>query len=214
MTITPQQFHESEGVDDWRVLWQFACTHFETGSFAKGLELVNAIGELAEAVNHHPDVDLRYPGVTVRLTSHDVGSLSQRDVDLARKISNVARDLEITADPGAVRMPQVTIDAMDIDAVRPFWQAVLGYVDRGPEDLEDPMGHGPPIWFQEMDASRPERNRIHIDVPVAPDQARARVEAAIAAGGRLVTDAHAPAWWVVADPEGNEACIATWQGRE
>jgi 4a-hydroxytetrahydrobiopterin dehydratase len=65
-----------------------------------------------------------------------------------------------------------------------------------------------------MDAPRPQRNRMHIDVWVPHDQAEARVAAAIAAGGRLVTDAHAPMWWVLADPEGNEADVATWMSRD
>jgi hypothetical protein len=58
------------------------------------------------------------------------------------------------------------------------------------------------------------RNRIHIDVWVPHDQAEARIAAAIAAGGHLVTDQYVPAWWVLADAEGNEACVATWMGRD
>ena len=65
-----------------------------------------------------------------------------------------------------------------------------------------------------MDAPRPQRNRIHVDVWVPHDQAEARVAAALAAGGRLVSDTHAPAWWALADTEGNEADVATWQGRD
>jgi 4a-hydroxytetrahydrobiopterin dehydratase len=98
----------------------------------------------------------------------------------------------------------------------PFWRAVLGYRDRGdsPEDLIDPHGRGPSFWFQQMDAPRPQRNRIHIDVWVPHDQAEARIAAALAAGGHLVTDEHAPAWWVLADAEGNEACVAPWMSRD
>jgi 4a-hydroxytetrahydrobiopterin dehydratase len=70
------------------------------------------------------------------------------------------------------------------------------------------------VWFQQMDAPRPQRNRIHIDVSVPHDQAQARLEAALAAGGRLLSNAAAPAFWVLADPEGNEACITTWQARD
>jgi 4a-hydroxytetrahydrobiopterin dehydratase len=64
-----------------------------------------------------------------------------------------------------------------------------------------------------MDAQDPERNRMHIDVWVPPDQAQARIAAAIAAGGRLVTDEYAPAWWTLADPEGNLADVATMMSR-
>ena len=98
---------------------------------------------------------------------------------------------------------------MDIDAVRPFWEAVLGYrpLQRrpgGPVNLVDPARLGPAVWFQQMDEPRPDRNRIHVDVTVAHDVAAARVEAALAAGGVLVSDADARSWWVLADVEGNE----------
>jgi 4a-hydroxytetrahydrobiopterin dehydratase len=212
--ITAQQFHESEGVEDWRVVFAGACAHFQSGSFDKGTNLVAAIRDLAEAANHHPDVDLRYSGVTVRLISHDVQGLSRRDADLARKISAAAGELGITADPSAVQTVQLAIDALVCADVMPFWRAVLGYKELGDEDLVDPRGSGPSIWFQDMDAPRPQRNRIHVDVSVPHDQADDRVAAALAAGGRMVNDKHAPAWWTLADAEGNEVDVATWRGRD
>jgi 4a-hydroxytetrahydrobiopterin dehydratase len=212
--ITPLQFHETVGVEDWRVLFEGACAHFRTGSFAAGVALVDAIAGLADAANHHPDVDLRYEGVTVRLRTHDIDGLSERDVELAQQISAVARDLDVPADPAAVQTVQVAIDALVGTEVMPFWRALLGYQQEGPEDLVDPHGRGPSFWFQEMDSPRPQRNRIHVDVSVPHDQAEARVAAAIAAGGHLVTDQHAPAWWTLTDAEGNEADVATWLGRD
>jgi 4a-hydroxytetrahydrobiopterin dehydratase len=98
--ISPQEFLEADGVDDWRVVSGVACAYFRTGSFRAGVALVDAIGVLADAANHHPDVDLRYPSVVVWLSTHDVGGLSSRDVELARQISAAARDLGVTADPG------------------------------------------------------------------------------------------------------------------
>jgi 4a-hydroxytetrahydrobiopterin dehydratase len=212
--ITPREFHQADGVDDWRVVFGGACTHFRTGSFRVGVALINAIGDLADVANHHPDVDLRYPGVTVRLVTHEVGGLSLRDIELARQISAAARDLGVTADPSAVQTVQVAIDALDRDRVMPFWRAVLDYKAVGDEDLDDPHGSGPSFWFQEVDAAQPERNRFHIDVSVPHDQGEARVAAAVAVGGRLVSDENAPAWWTLADADGNEADVTTWQGRE
>ncbi len=212
--ITPGQFHEAAGVEDWRVLVSAACAHFRTRSFAEGVALVDAIGLLAEDANHHPDVDLRYRGVTVRLRTHAVDGLSECDVALARQISAAARELGIGADPAAVQDVGVTIDALVAPTVMPFWQALLGYRQEGAEDLVDPRRRAPGIWFQQMDAPRPRRNRIHLDVAVPHDQAEARVAAAIAAGGRLVTGRFAPAWWVLADAEGNEACVTTWMERD
>lgn len=101
--VSPQKFHESEGVEDWRASPSGAVTYFVTGSFAKGVELVNAIGRLADAANHHPDVDLRYPGVRVAMVTHEIGGLSDRDVALARQISVSARELGISADPSSLR---------------------------------------------------------------------------------------------------------------
>ena len=212
-SISPQQFHDSEGVDDWRVLAWGVSSHFRTGSFETGVRLVSAIGALADAANHHPDVDLRYGGLTVRLVSHDVGGLSARDVHLARQISKAARDLDVPADPWAVQDFGLAIDAHVSAEVMPFWRAVLGYDPMGEEDLVDPHGRWPGLWFQDMEPPRTERNRIHVDLFVPHDEAEARVEAAVAAGGRIVYDARAPMWWTLADPEGNEVDIATWQGR-
>src|SRR6266508_2028801 len=216
--ITARQFHQADGVTDWRVLGEGACAYFRTGSFAAGARLVHAISRLAGLDDHHPDVDLRWGGVTVRLITigHDYYGLSERDVELARQISVVARELGVPADPSAVQTVQVTIDALIGAEVLPFWRAVLGYTDRcdSPEDLIDPHGRGASFWFQRMDAPRPQRNRIHIDVWVPHDQAETRIAAAIAAGGRLVTDEHAPSWWTLADAEGNEVDVATTMSRD
>src|SRR5581483_6298934 len=125
--VTAAQFHESDGVEDWRVLFEGACAHFRTGSFATGVALVEAIGRLADAADHHPDVDLRYPGVTVRLTTHEIHGLSERDVALARQISAAARDLGVSADPHAVQTVQLAVNMRVSDDVMPFWRAVLGY---------------------------------------------------------------------------------------
>ena len=211
--ITPRQFHDAAGVEDWRVLFEGASAYFGTGSFATGVALVDVIGRLADAANHHPDVDLRYTGVTVRLITHSVGGLSERDVALAQQISTAASDLGVPADPTAVQTVQVSIDALVGPDVMPFWRAVLGYREMGDEDLVDPRGRGPSFWFQEMDSPRPQRNRIHIDVSVPHDQAEVRVAAAIAAGGHVVSDEHAPQWWALADSEGNEVDVATMIGR-
>jgi 4a-hydroxytetrahydrobiopterin dehydratase len=217
--ISMRQFHEAAGVEDWRIVGEGACAFFRTGSFAAGARLVQAIGELPGLDDHQPDVDLRWDGVTVRLitVTDDWYGPSERDVELARRISAVARGLGVPADPTVVQTVMLTIDALVSRDVMPFWRAVLGYeerVDSPDEDLVDPHGRGPSIWFQQMDAPRPQRNRVHLDVWVPHDQAEARVAAALAAGGRLVSDEHAPSWWTLADAEGNEVDLATWMSRD
>ncbi|MGZ5350523.1 MAG: VOC family protein [Actinomycetota bacterium] len=209
-TISPLRFHEF----DWRVVREDACGRFRTGSFAAGVALVDAIGRLADAADHHPDVDLRWDSVTVRLTT-DRGrqGMTEREVSLARQITAAARELGIPADPTSLQIVQIAIDALVIPDVLPFWRAVLGYRQVDDADLIDPHVQGPPVWFQQMDAPRPQRNRIHIDLYVPHDQAEARVAAAIAAGGHVVSDENAPEWWTLADAEGNEVDVAPWPDR-
>lgn len=143
--------------------------------------------------------------------------VSSRDVELARRISSAAQQLGLTAEPAEVQDVVVTIDALDISKVLPFWRAVLGYGDRDGGPVEELNDRHPPqarVDFQQMDAPRPQRNRIHLDVWVPHNQAEARVAAAVAAGGRVVSDEMAPSWWTLADPEGNEVDVATWIGTD
>ena len=112
--IIGRQFLESAGVEDWRVIWGggWSGAHFRTGSFGMGVALVAAIGDLAAAAGHHPDIDLRPAGVTVRLLTGKVAGLSRHDVELARQISAAARELGVPSDPAAVQHVQVAIDAL------------------------------------------------------------------------------------------------------
>src|SRR5215471_11710125 len=218
--ISPKQFHESEGVEDWRVLGDGACAYFRTGSFAAGARLVQAIGVLPGVDDHNPDVDVRRDGVTVRLItmSNDYCGMSLRDVELARQISAVARQFDLSADPSAVQSLLVIPGATVTAEVMPFWRAVLGYEprpDSPDEDLVDPRSRGPSFWFERMHEPRADGGgAIHVAIWVPYEQAEARIAAALAAGGRMVRDQFAPSWWTLADAAGNEADIATTTGRD
>jgi len=218
--ITAREFHETEGTEDWRVLSDGAHAFFRTGSFLEGARLVGAIGELAEAAEHAPDVDIRRDGVTVRLITVSDGyyGMSQRDVKLAGLISAVARDQGAAADPSVLQSLLVIPGAPVTSEVMPFWRALLGYVPRGDspdEDLVDPHDRGPAFWFEGMEQPRGDGGgAIHIAVWLPYEQADARVAAALAAGGRIVRDRFAPAWWTLADAAGNEADIATVKHRD
>ena len=216
--ITVRQFHDSGGVEDWSVLGEGAYTCFRTGSFAAAARLVDAISKLADVDDHHPDVDVRHDGVTVRLITitDDYFGLSARDVELARQISAVARELDLFADPSAVQSLLVVPGAPVTAEVMPFWRAVLGYEPLGEapgETLIDPRRRGASFWFERMDEPRPDGGgSIHVAISVPYEQAEARVAAAIAAGGRMVRDQSAPTWWTLADAAGNEADICTTMG--
>lgn len=196
----------------WRVIGDAICARFRTGSFNLGAQFAQRIAEAADSLNHHPDLDLRFGAVTVKSVTHEANGLTQRDIDLAAAISTIADEMGLAGEPTGLRAIEIAIDAMDISAVKPFWVAALGYQgDEVGEVLADANGALPTIWFQQMSEPRPQRNRIHLDIFVAEDIAEQRVSAVQNAGGTLVSDASAPSFWVLADAEGNEACICTWQ---
>ena len=218
--ISPREFREAEGTRDWPVLSDGATTFFKTDSFATAARLVQAIAGLEGIEEHRPSIDVRRDGVTVRLltVADDWWGMSRRDVELARSISAAAAELGLPADAAAVQsVDPIVIGAQDIKKVMPFWQALMGYERRSDspdEDLIDPRRTGPGIWFERVEGPRAGRNRMHVAVWVPYEQAEARVAAAIAAGGTVIYDAQAPAWWTLADPEGNEADVSTTMSRD
>jgi len=171
---------------------------------------------LAEAVAKAPGISgagvlltLADTRVTVRL-SRDIWNLEPRHVQLARAVSAVARQHGAVPDRAAVQEVQVAIaakrDAIDVG----FWRAVLGYTPMADDNAVDPLGHGSTVWMQELDQAKPLRHAMHIDVSVARERVKARLEAAVAAGGRIVDESHAPSYWTLADRAGNRFCICAW----
>ncbi len=198
---------------EFRQLLDALHARFRTKDFATALRLLDRIGAAAEEMNHHPDLDLRWGRLDVRLTSHDTGWITDRDLRLARRISELAAEVGATAAPETVQRVEYGLDTWDGAAISPFWQAILGYRPAGEDDLVDPYGAGPTVWLQSTDEHASPRQRWHPDVWVPTDQAEARLEAAVAAGGTLIDDGHAPSFWVLADPQGNKVCICTVSGR-
>ncbi len=205
-----------EGLGDWRFFLMKLHARFKTGSFVKGLELVSRITDAAEAADHHPDVVLTYPQVDVDLSSHDVGGVTSRDLDLARQISAIAAELGVEAAPREVSTLELALDVPDADEVRPFWAAVLGYQhQRSWPEVFDPGGRNNTLWFQSAPGATGEvQQRFHLDIVVPREVAEERVQAAIDAGGTLVSTDAVPAFWVLADQHGNKVCVCTADGRE
>lgn len=208
--LTGQQIAD-EKLDGWAHLLDGLQTRIVTPDFATGLALVNAIGAVAEELDHHPDLDLRYTSVGIRLTSHDTGGVTGRDIRLARRIETLATAAGLTTDRTGVSRLELGLDSPDAAQVADFWAAVLAGETRR-EEVVDPAGALPTVWFQRSGSEEP-RQRWHFDVWIDPGQVQSRIAAALAAGGTLVSDAHAPSYWVLADAEGNRVCFCTWQER-
>lgn len=222
MSPAPTRGEISTAVDPlgWRLILGVLITHVRVDSLAAAVDAARIAADVAGAdASGHLTLDLHPDRMVLRLHTLAAGMVTHRDLEVARLLSAAlpTRPGDTAAVPQTI---EIAIDALDIAGVRPFWHAITGYVDEpAPPDLPpnallDPLRRGPTIWFQQMDTPRPQRNRIHLDVDVAPELAQQRIDAALAAGGTLRDGSAAPAWWVLADPEGNEACVCTWQGRD
>jgi 4a-hydroxytetrahydrobiopterin dehydratase len=208
----------------WRLVLGRVQTTVRATGLGEAAELAAAVtagaGPAAEA---RLLADVRGAQLILTVQHPSGGMPTAAETDLVRRVSQILAARGLKPEPAvmgrSIQMVEIAIDALHIPAVLPFWRAVLGYIDdpgsKGqPGAIVDPAGQCPAVWFQQMAEPRPQRNRIHLDISLPHDEARQRIEAAIAAGGVLVSDAMAPAFWVLADAEGNEACITTWQGRD
>jgi len=204
-----REFLSAEGVDDWVVLHGGATAVFRVPSLV-------AAAQLAEAVARVPGLDgsgalltIADGRLTVRL-SRGVFRLEEQHIALARNVSAVAQAHGAVAQPTAAQEVQLAIAAKPDGVDVGFWRAVLGYRELADDNAIDPLGHGSTVWMQELDPAKPIRHAMHVDVSVAREHVDSRLAAALAAGGRVVDDADAPAAWVLADRAGNRVCIAAW----
>lgn len=210
--LTPHQVAEA-GLDGWLHVPGAITTRLRTGDFATGMQLVEAIGRAAEEMDHHPDLTLRYAEVDVRLSSHDVGGVTERDVRLARRVTQLAGEAGSAPSTAGLSVLELALDTPARQTVMPFWEAVLRLRrTAAPDDLVDGSGSLPLLWFQESGDEEP-RQHWHLDVWVDPAEVDDLIDGAVAAGGRLVSDDNAPSFWVLADPEGNRVCLCTQQER-
>jgi 4a-hydroxytetrahydrobiopterin dehydratase len=218
--LTPSQFNDAVGDLGWRIVGDGCCAFYATRSLAQSADFARRIAELPDVDSHPPDFDIRPDGVTVRLLTRTAEwyGPSQRDVSAAREISRIADEVGLRPDPSAVQSVLVIPGGPATAELMPFWQAILGYErrpDSPEEDLVDPHLRGPAFWFEQMDEPRADGGgAIHIAVWVPEEDAEARVQAALAAGGRMVRDDYAPSWWTLADAAGNECDVASVKGRD
>ena len=204
-TITAEEFRATSGVEDWGVGVNGAVVEYHTRDFATGARLFEAITGLAEAANHHPDVDIRYSHVRVRLFTHSAKGVTVKDAALAQQISAAARKLGVKKAAQSRNQLMIAVATPDARRILPFWQAATGYDAISEIELADPAGRGPLIWLQPVD--KPIGGRMHIDVVVPPGSGEQRVAAALAAGGVMADDSNAPEWWTLADADGHKIDI-------
>ena len=203
-----RDFLSADGVDDWVILHGGPTAVFMVGSLQEAARLAAAVAEV-------PDLEPRTlltaasDRLTVKLTREMWGT-EARHVEVARAISEVARQHGARADRAAVQEVQLAVAARPESIDLGFWRAVLGYAAMADDNGIDPLGQGSTVWMQDLDPAKPLRHAMHIDVSVAREHAEARMQAAVAAGGRVVVESGAPGAWILADRAGNKVCIAAW----
>jgi 4a-hydroxytetrahydrobiopterin dehydratase len=200
-------FLAADGVDDWVVLHGGATAAFRVESMADAIRLAEAITGVPGVVDAGVVLTIAGSRLTVRLT-RDMWFLEPHHVGLAGAISAVARSAGATAEPASVQEVQLAVAAKPEEVDLAFWRAVLGYGPMSDDNGVDPLAHGSTVWMQELDAARPLRHAMHVDVSVGKGQGPARLAAALAAGGRVVTQSQEH--WTLADRAGNRVCIAVW----
>jgi 4a-hydroxytetrahydrobiopterin dehydratase len=204
-----KEFLAAEGIDDWVVLHGGATAVFRVRSIGDGARLAEALAEVQGLEGSGTVITIGDGCLTVRLT-RDMWQLEVRHIELARAVSAIARAHGADADRAATQEVQLTVAAKPDTVDLAFWRAVLGYTPMADDNGVDPLGHSSTVWMQELDEAKPLRHAMHVDVSVAREHIGARLEAALAAGGRIVHDADAPGTWILADPAGNRVCIAAW----
>lgn len=211
---------------DWRKLAQGLHARYIVDDFGTAARFVTAVGEAGDALGHHPSVSIGHGYLDLKLISDDAiyrndeegteFSLewpTQQDVDLARRITEIAADHQLDADPASVSMIELGLDASDSATIAPVWAALLtGNAEAqghgSPSDeIRDATGRVPNLWFADADEHQTSHQRFHIEVYVAPEVAQDRIAAAVAAGGTVVDDSDAPALTVIADQDGNKGVV-------
>ncbi|MCU4673675.1 VOC family protein [Microbacterium fluvii] len=208
-TISPAQFHRADGVADWRITSTGPQAVFTADSLGLAASLVAPIVDAAAKTGILPDIDVRPEAVIVRIPIEEE-AIAEGATAFAAAVSSAAAELGLSPDPSRVQAVQVYVAQHSKADVRPFFLAALGYDPLGEGDGVDPLRRGPQLAFNPITGDAPGRGRTHLDIYVPADQAQARVDAALAAGGRLVDDENAPAWWSLASPENHGIDIASW----
>ncbi|MCH1866931.1 VOC family protein [Nocardioides sp. CFH 31398] len=221
------------GLRDWCKLAQGLHARFLTDDFAEGARFVSAVGQAGDVLGHHPRAVVGPDHVDLTLvsddaiyreddgTEHVVQWVTQQDLDVARRISDIAADQHLPADPDAVSTVELGLETAHPSTVAPVWAALLAgepeAQGRGTpgDEVRDASGRVPNLWFDDgVQDAEVARQRVHVEVYVSAREAERRIAAAVAAGGIVVDDSQSPGLTVVADQDGNRGvvCVAAAPG--
>lgn len=214
---------------DWRKLAQGLHARYLVDDFGAGARFVSDVAEAGDAIGHHPRVILGRGHVDLEAvsddavyreedgTEHVVEWVTQQDIDLARRISEIAATHGLTSDPASVSEAELGLDTPSSATIAPVWAALLtgdpGAQGRGTpsDEVRDATVRVPNLWFGGAEEPDEGRQRFHVEVYVAPEAAEQRLASVVAAGGSVVDDSNAPGLTVIADQDGNRGilCIDT-----
>ena len=213
---------------DWRKLAQGLHARYLVADFGTGARFVAAVGEAGDVIGHHPSASIGNGYVDLKLVTDnaihrdDAGTEyviewpTQQDVNLARRITEIAAGHGLAADPSSVSVVELGLDTADSAIIAPVWAALLtGNPDAqghgSPSDeIRDATGRVPNLWFGDASDGDTPRQRFHVEVYVPREVAEQRIAAALAAGGAVVDDSDSPSLTVIADQDGNTGvlCVA------
>lgn len=200
------------GLADWRKLAQALHARYSIPDYIVAAAFVAAVAQVAETYGHHPDLKLSQSVIDVSLCTHEDGlRVTQKDIDMARRISGIARENGLEPEPTAVAQLEIALNTAHEDSVAPFWSVLLtGSPDNKIyNSIFDPTSRVPCLWFQNTEEHEIPRQRWHFDLWLAPEVADERIAAAVTTGGVIVDASAAPSFTVLADPDGNRVCICT-----
>lgn len=216
------------GLSQWRKLAQGLHARYLISDFGAGARFVTTVGEAGDAIGHHPSVSIGDGYVDLKAvsadavyrdeagTEHVVEWVTQKDIDLARRITEIAADHRLRADPALVSVIELGLDTAQSATIAPVWAALLtgNPASQGAgspsDEIRDATGRVPNLWFGDADEHAPASQRFHLEVYVPREVAEQRIAAAVAAGGTVVDDSGAPGLTVIADQDGNTGvlCVA------